>query len=169
MLWQYATSRYPDLTPQIEALPDVELVFESVDDKIYRYRIHNESAIDGIIKKAGEPIISSHYDVYLHENRLIYAKDAQVRDDPDTRFFLHIIPANANDLPGHSRSRGYDNLDFGATNCVSRSDGKCVAVIELPGYDISQIRTGQYRPYAGYIHFLSGKPPIWEGVFDFHQ
>ncbi len=144
-------------------------MFESVDGKIYRYRIHGESAINRVIKKTGEPIISSHYDVYIHENRLIYAKDAQVRDDPGTRFFLHIIPADANDLPGHSHSRGYDNLDFGATNCVSRSDGKCVAVIELPGYDISQIRTGQYRPYAGYIHFLSGKPPIWEGSFDFHQ
>ena len=74
------------------------------------------------------------------------------------RFFLHVRPDDANDLPADRRRRGFENRDFDDLH-FWRGDGKCYAVRPLPDYGIAGIRTGQstmrrFRP-----------EPVWAGSF----
>ena len=104
---------------------------------------------------AGEPVVRSNFDVYLIEDRLIYFKEPCTPADIKPKFFLHIIPADPHDLPGYRKPHGFDNLDFdfGWPHTGLRH---CMMVIQLPGYDINSVRTGQ---------FVSGEGRIWSGEF----
>ena len=108
---------------------------------------------------AGAPIVSSDFDVYHIGNELTYFKE---RCDPAVDaadpFFLHLIPADVNDLPKHRRHHGYDNLGFewrGAT-----FNRKCITTVPLPDYPVTTIRTGQYVP---------GEGRVWEAEFPFPE
>ena len=91
-----------------------------------------------------EPDIRSTFDVYLEQGRLIYTKEPCGADDINATFFVHIVPDNADDLPDDRRQHGFDNLDFGFHDYGSQIGDTCLAEIELPRYDISTVRTGQY-------------------------
>ena len=96
----------------------------------------------------GDPIADSHFDIYLGKDgdvrRLIYIKRRCSADDAQTRFFLHIIPADARDLPAHRRELGFVGFDFNFDgNKVQALDDLCIAVQSLPDYPIRLIRTGQ--------------------------
>ncbi len=93
---------------------------------------------------AGEPIVSSHFDVYRHEDRLIYLKEQCTETDTEPSFFLHLIPVDKADLPDHRRQYDFDNMDFDFGPYGFADDGRCVATRRLPDYDIARIRTGQY-------------------------
>ena len=117
-----------------------------------------EEAFRSII--AGEPIIRSSFDVYLIENELTYTKEPCAPADTEPLFFLHILPADANDLPGDRKQYGFDNLDFSFVGDNSiRFDGKCLVTRPLPDYKITSIRTGQYTP---------GEGEIWKAEFPVH-
>ena len=102
--------------------------------------------INEIIAQAGEPAIRSDFDVYLNGNNLLYVKDGCSRNDTaNASFFLSVRPTDLNDLPVESRRHGFQNLDFGFwQNGVRQSDERCVALVQLPDYDIARIHTGQY-------------------------
>ncbi len=93
---------------------------------------------------AGEPIVSSHFDVYRHEDRLIYLKEQCTETDTEPPFFLHLIPVDKADLPDHRRQYDFDNMDFHFGPYGSVDDGRCVATRRLPSYAIAAIRTGQF-------------------------
>ena len=93
--------------------------------------------------KGAKPAISSYFDVFVEGNRLIYHKPSCSQQDIDTRFFLHVHPANAVDLPLERRESGFDNLDFSLWQKGGRIGGECVARVDLPGYEITSIATGQ--------------------------
>ena len=128
-----------DLTPgaYIEDLPDIH-------DKAYATLT---AAADGDF---GEPLARSRYDIYLdnavEDNcRLIYIRQPCAAEDAQPWFFLHIIPADARDLPDHRQEYGFDNLDFNHyRNDVQTSDDWCVAAQRLPRYAIQSIRAGQF-------------------------
>ena len=109
--------------------------------------------------QAGEPTISSDFDVYLRENTLTYTKEPCARADTEATFFLHLIPTNVNDLPDHRQQHGFDNLDFNFERRGVIFDGKCLAKVSLPAYGISGIRTGQYMRVDG------GFNNLWEAEF----
>ena len=88
---------------------------------------------------AGQLIIRSTFDVYLHDGWLSYVKPGCDRADFEPFFFLHVVPADAGDLPRHRVAQGFDNLDFGGTAGTS-----CTVWTRLPGYPMERIRTGQY-------------------------
>ena len=125
------------------------------------YRAIYRSIASGTI---GDPVVRSDFDVYLIRDRLIYFKEPCTPEDIEARFFLHVIPADANDLPDDRKPHGFDNLDFSfrwpyvhwyyvdSPSCMRRA-------IPLPDYDIDRIRTGQYVP---------GKGEIWSRTFSFH-
>ena len=97
----------------------------------------------------GDRLARSDFDIYLDAGeegrRLIYIKRPCAADDARARFFLHIIPADARDLPAHSREHGFGNRDFNfGANDVLASDDWCVATRRLPLYPIERIRTGQF-------------------------
>ena len=93
---------------------------------------------------AGEPLARSIYDVHLDGRALTYLRDGCTDEDASARFFLHVVPADAGDLPEYRREHGFDNLDFTLEQSGARLDGNCVAIARLPDYPIATVRTGQY-------------------------
>ena len=91
---------------------------------------------------SNDPIIRTDFDVYLHENELIYVKDP-CRLTSGKRVFLHLIPEDVNDLIGPTRDKGFDETSFRFARRAVKFDGKCMATIPLPDYAIAGIRTGQ--------------------------
>ena len=106
---------------------------------------------------SGEPAVRSDFDVYIDENTLTYVKEPCARADTEATFFLHLIPADANDLPYHRKQYGFDNLDFSFDGSGVIFDGRCIATAALPEYDIIRINTGQY------VRVDSGSSHLWEG------
>ena len=76
--------------------------------------------------------------------------------DDDARFYVHVFPVNLDDLPDDREETSYDTLEFDLNEYGGSSGGVCFAAIDLPGYDIFAIRTGQ---------FLVGDGTLWEGSF----
>ena len=108
---------------------------------------------------SGEPVMRSDFDVYLSENKLTYVKEPCASADTEARFFLALYPVNGNDLPDRRKQHGFDNLDFDFGGRGLIFDGRCMARIPLPEYDIARISTGQYvRARSSYNH-------IWEAKF----
>ena len=103
---------------------------------------------------AGELLHRAAFDIYRNETpeggaALSYVKEPCVHDDAGAVFFLHLIPANADDLPESRRESGFDNHDFRFSSYGGVFDGKCVAAVPLPDYPLARIRTGQYLPEEG--------------------
>ncbi len=98
----------------------------------------------GSLEEEGGLIINSDFDVYLSGDRLTYVREPCSPEDVEERFFLHIVPADARDIPADSRRYGYHNLDFHLQSFGTMSDEKCVAVRGLPAYGIDRISTGQF-------------------------
>ncbi len=101
--------------------------------------------------------IRSDFDVYLSENTLVYVREPCAPTDTEAKFFLHLHPVDVNALPDRRKKHGFDNLDFDFYSRGAISDGKCIANIPLPEYDIVTINTGQYVPVEG------GYKNLWEG------
>ena len=105
-----------------------------------------------------QPTVRSIFDLYHREDMLIYVKKPCAWTDTEATFFLHMVPANARDLPADRKQHGFDHLDFRFKDYSLPLDEGCVAVRALPDYPIIRIRTGQYTD-AG---------PVWEENF-FHR
>ncbi len=116
-----------------------------------------QSIVSGDI---GEPTARSTFDIYLAENLLSYAKQPCAPADTEARFFLHIIPADMDDLPTDRKQYEFDNLDFDFGNSGIMFDGKCIVTVPLPEYAITHIRTGQYTPDEG---------QLWKAEFPFQD
>ena len=99
-------------------------------------------------------------DVRIDGGRLVYEKPPPCRTDPDEPFFLHVAPADANDLDDEERRAvGFDNLAF--REGFWRTDrNRCVGERELPNYDIASLRTGQFDPQTGDAIWETSFPPV---------
>ena len=102
-----------------------------------------------------EPVARSQFDVYIDGGTLYYVKEPCADADTQTPFFLHVVPADLNNLPDERRQHGFDNLDFGFDVRGVLFDGKCTAAVGLPQYTITRITTGQF----------DGTDRIWEVEF----
>lgn len=85
----------------------------------------------------------------LSDDGLDYLKEPCAEGGADAHFFLHIIPANPDDLPASTRERSFENADFRFADRGAPIGGKCVAERNLPDYAIERIRTGQFVGDAG--------------------
>lgn len=112
-------------------------------------------------KNGSVPLIESSYDVYLHENSLIYHNPSCNDDARYSRFFLHVFPVNPEDLPEERQQFASDNLDFNLFDRGGELAGQCVAQIELPEYAIADISTGQFTPegrlWGGNASFITNE------------
>ena len=88
--------------------------------------------------------IDSVFDVYRHKDKLVYLKEPCTPDDTEEGFYLHLIPVDEDDLPASRKQYGFDNYDFVFSQYGMHFDGKCMASVPLPQYEIARIRTGQY-------------------------
>lgn len=144
---------------------------EAADFSPYRFSIFNFGEYSAIYRKpddreqvtsrhlyggvelqrilAAEPAARSDFSIYHDRDRrrLIYVREPCVPADLDALFFLHLLPADAEDLPEYSKRYGFENRDFefASQPGAVMGDG-CIVEKELPDYDIIIIRTGQYRP-----------------------
>ena len=93
---------------------------------------------------ARKPVAGGGFAVYLLDGELAYLKEPCAAADTAAPFYLHIVPFNSDDLPAERKEYGFDNLDFVFAAKGWSFNGQCLAVMELPEYDIALIRTGQY-------------------------
>ena len=106
---------------------------------------------------SGGPAARGEFAVYLADSALVYVRERCAWKDAAPRFFLHVFPVAAADLPVHRRSHGFDNLDFAFAWRGGSFDGKCITQAPLPDYPVMRIRTGQF--------VLGGGPVIWKVDF----
>ena len=122
-----------------------------------------QADLSRLIAQRAKRIIASVFDVYLDRKRLLYVKEECRPADMKARFFLHVIPVDARDLPAPRRAYGFDNRNF-SQGYWELDDRRCVARGWLPVYPIRHIRTGQFVEDAqgNYVH-------LWEGEFSMAQ
>ena len=125
---------------------DYNLAFPEIVDAVHEVR-----------RSGREPVILANFDVYIDDGQLIYAKDSCNADDRELPFFLHLFPADENDLPDSRQEFGFDNLDFESMQRGGESNGVCFAAVALPEYDIASIRTGQ----------VAGDAETWSAYYNF--
>ena len=108
----------------------------------------------------GAPAARARYDVRFDAARgaLTYARAPCVPTDLAARFFLHVVPVDADDLPDEHVRYGFDNLDFHLPD-QALFDGKCLVTIRLPEYAVDHVRTGQTERKDGVWTAL------WEETF----
>ena len=106
-----------------------------------------------------EPDVRAEFNLYLSEDAqtLTYLKEPCAPPDVEPRFFLHVTPERASDLPEERRELGvgFDALDFDFRLRGAVFDGKCAAKIPLPDYPIRNVRTGQW---------VRGDGEVWEST-----
>ena len=107
------------------------------------------------------PSAVSTYNLYLQDNALRYAKRPCAPADTEARFFLHIHPEDAADLPAWRRQHGFDNLDFDFLDHGFMIDDKCIIRRALPDYPIKRIHAGQFINPNG--------PVVWEAELPFKR
>ena len=129
---------------------------------------------------AGEPLVSSAFDIHLDGDALVYVREGCTEEDAGHPFFLHLTPVDTADLPDEGKVHGFDNRDFGLWDHGARINGRCFAVVPLPEYPVASVRTGQYdatgeiwtaqfplvRPDAA-VASLSGEPAA-SSVYDIY-
>ena len=117
-------------------------------------------AVNEFLQSEREPVIRSSFDVYMDDGRLLYVKSPCNSEDSETTFFLHVFPADENDLAEGREESGFDNLDFELMQNGGESDGACFAAVDFPEYEIDYIRTGQW---------VRGKGNVWEASIEFEE
>lgn len=96
---------------------------------------------------ATPPAARGHWDVFLLDRAIAYAKRPCVAEETRGRFFLHATPLAASDLPSDRGDSGFVNLDFGfADGGGVVFNGKCMVRRELPEYALRGLSTGQLAP-----------------------
>ena len=125
------------------------------DFHVYRFREKYRSLTQGA------PAIRARYDVYFDAARgaLTYARAPCVRTDMAARFFLHVVPVDADDLPDDQVRYGFEHRDFNLPrHRQALFDGKCLVTVRLPEYDVDHVRTGQSEKKD------DAWSPLWEGT-----
>ena len=150
----------------IRVLPGVEPVAELYDGVVFRvtaaepfdaerHRARKQRYVDQLIEQAGEPVVRADWNVYRTGRKLTYLKNPCASADTQAEFILHAIPVDPADLPSHRRPYGFDLLGFYFhIRGGIRLDDQCVVSTQLPDYDISRIRVGQW--------IADGNRTLWE-------
>ena len=134
----------------------------------YRWIIYNvptdaRAWLEQLLPQAGPPIIRSEWNVHRNGRNLTWIKRQCSPSDTKAMFLLHIIPADAADLPAERRRYGYSNRDFSFDQAGASSDGVCAAIARLPDdYPVAGIRAGQYSADAGVIWESAADLDTWE-------
>ena len=133
-----------------------------------RTTLHLITGFEGLVAGArdewveaasGAAVVESDYSVYIRDNALYYARQPCVAADVEAKFFLHVYPLDAGDLPPADRGAGFDNLDFNARDYDLWIGDKCLIRRALPDYYlIERIHTGQFMLDGGIV---------WEAEFPF--
>ena len=167
---------YNDL--DLRLLPGVEEVVELSDGVVFRVRGAATEPFDAerhrarkqraqeryvaqLLAQAGERVARSDWVVYRNGRKLTYFKKPCAPADVQTKFILHVTPADPGVLPIARRRYGFDNLGFHFDGLRRRHRmqvaDQCLAVVELPDYAINRIRVGQWM--------ANGNRTVWDAEF----
>ena len=113
-----------------------------------KYRTAYDSVASG---ESAAPLLRSTFEVYAREGTLLYLKEPCSPGDLEARFLLHLFASNPEDLPAAGRAHGFENRDFDFVEHGAMLEGRCVALVPLPGYDIGRFRTGQWVRGEGVV------------------
>lgn len=105
----------------------------------------------------GPPAARSAFDLHLAPDGLWYHRADCSAEDRESRFFLHLYPADPADLPPERRDHGFENRDFAFSDYGSPLADACLARVPLPDYPLARLRTGQFEP---------GRDPLWTATLD---
>ena len=119
--------------------PDLSRVDPAVADE---YRALHRAAT------AGEPVArGSGYEVYLHDGRLAWVKEACEPGALMREFLLRLYPADPGRLPESRRRWGYFELSARG----ARFDDKCLGARHLPDFALARARLGQSASGGGWL------------------
>ena len=129
------------------------------DGEFYTETYRAARAAELAAQAVGEPARRDFYSVYYDADAadaLTYIREDCAPADTAAQFYLHIIPADTNELPAAQREHGFDNrdFDFGQQGGIWH-DGRCMVSVPLPDYELHGIRTGQYTADA--VHQWGGE------------
>ncbi len=118
----------------------------------------------------GAPAMRSLFEVFIHENLLIYLRIPCSANNFRNRFFLHITPVHEKDISEDLRQFGFNVYDFysfdqGVGSTVF--EGGCLVVRMLPNYEIKHIHTGQVVREESPDGEVFWRGPVWEGSYTF--
>ena len=114
-----------------------------------RFRARLDSVAAGAL---GEPVARSTFDLYRRGDELIYHREPCAAEEVEPRFFLHVLSPGD---PARGGRRTMENRDFLFEDRGLRTDGRCLAIVELPA-EGAAVRTGQW---------IADEPPVWEEAF----
>ena len=145
---------------------DVYLI-EDTEALINRHATDVVRDLEAILTRT--PSIRSTFDVHLSEDMLIYVKEPCGAEDVQETFFVHVVPADENNLPDHRKQYGFSGFDFRFNDGGNRSSGflpaeRCIAWRELPDYPLTRIRTGQFL-----VNEDGSTTHLWEGEIRFDE
>ena len=144
-----------------EVCIDVFSIIGEVDDPIVR-------ALHGA--EIGTPAMRSLFQIFIHENRLVYLKIPCSAHELRNRFFLHITPVHSEDVSEELRQFGFNVYDFNSFDEGVGSavfEGGCLVARSLPEYEIKHIYTGQVIREESPDGEVFWKGPVWEGSYTF--
>ena len=119
--------------------PDLSRVDPAVADE---YRALHRAAT------AGEPVArGSGYEVYLHDGRLAWVKEACEPGALMREFLLRLYPADPGRLPESRQRWGYFELSARGV----RFDDKCLGARRLPDFALARARLGQSASGGGWL------------------
>ena len=107
------------------------------------------------LARATAPLVRGPFDIHRVGNELIYLREPCAIDDVRARFFLHALPQRLGRADTGSFTN-FTNLDFEFLEHGVLVDGRCVAELALPYWDIGRVRTGQ---------FVAGEGRMWATEF----
>ena len=89
------------------------------------------------------------FELFLDDGLLLYRRETCDASAVAARFYLHLFPAEAKELPAGRGEHGFVNRGFSFAEYGIIRGGECLAAAPLPGYDLARIRTGQHSPGLG--------------------
>ncbi len=118
----------------------------------------------------GLPKMRSYFQIYIHENLLVYVRIPCSARELRNRFFLHITPVDPGEVTEELKDFGFNVYDFYSYDDGVGStefEGGCLVVRELPQYAFKHIFTGQVIREESPDGEVFWKGPIWESSYTF--
>ncbi len=105
--------------------------------------------------QARAPDVSARFDVYRDAHAVSWVQEPCRPEDTESWFFLHVAPADPQDLPPNRRRHGFEVLNFSFPERGVRVDDACLVSVPLPAYPLRALQVGQRQ------HWWAARP-LWQ-------
>ena len=149
-------------------IPDAGLLTPENSEVFLHSRAALDGELDAMIAAAGPPVIREEFEVYLHDDRLLYVRNGCRPEDREGLFVLHLDPVDPEDLGPFRRQYGFENLSFRFRQRALDLGERCVARVFLPEYPIRRMVVARHpgQRYADWIWRHDLFPNAAEGDAD---